>query len=58
MEKPIDLAVRAHVRHAHTQYDRLLAQSWERSDARAAVTDLVEEVMNRWHGNAAAVDGK
>jgi len=54
----IDLAVRAHVRHAYTQYDRLLAQGWERSDARAAVADLVEEVIYRWRGDAAAVDGK
>jgi hypothetical protein len=54
----IDLAVRAHVRHAHTQYDRLLAQGCERSDAREAVADLVEEVIHRWRGDAAVVDGK
>jgi len=47
----IDLAVRAHVRHAHTQYDRLLEQGWERSDARAAVADLIDEVMHQWMGS-------
>jgi hypothetical protein len=44
----IDLAVKAHVRHAHTEYDRLLSRGWERSEARSAVSDRVAEVMERW----------
>ena len=44
----IDLAVKAHVRHTHSEYDRLLSRSWERSEARSAVSDRVAEVMERW----------
>jgi hypothetical protein len=33
----VDLAVRAHVRHSHTEYDRLLGRGEDRGDARAAV---------------------
>ena len=44
----INLAVKAHVRHAHTRYDRLLAQGRERSEARADVADKVAEVLRLW----------
>lgn len=44
----IDLAVKAHVRHAHTDYDQLLSRGWERTEARSAVLDRVAEVMERW----------
>lgn len=44
----IDLAVRAHIRHAHTRYDRLLAQGWERDEARAATATDVDRVVERW----------
>jgi hypothetical protein len=44
----IDLAVKAHVRHAHTEYDRLLSQGWERSEARSAVSERVAEIMEQW----------
>jgi hypothetical protein len=44
----IDLAVKAHVRHAHTEYDRLMSRGWERSEARSAVLDRVAEIMERW----------
>jgi hypothetical protein len=44
----MELAVRAHVRHRHTPYDRLLAQGLDRADARAAVRDAVDEVVDRW----------
>jgi hypothetical protein len=47
-ELAIDLAVKAHVRHAHTDYDRLLARGFERSDARAEVAFTVGKVMDRW----------
>jgi len=46
----IELAVKAHVRHLHTRYGRLLAQGWDRHDARTAVADQVAEVMDRWRG--------
>jgi hypothetical protein len=44
----VDLAVRAHVRHTHSEYDRLLANGVERLDARSAVADDVATVMERW----------
>ena len=49
-ESAIELAVKAHVRHAHTEYDQLLARGWERDEARATVAAAVEEVMDRWCG--------
>lgn len=44
----IDLAVKAHVRHTHTEYDRLLSRGWERSEGRSAVVDTVVKIMERW----------
>jgi hypothetical protein len=44
----IDLAVKAHVRHAHTEYDRLLSRGWERTEARSAVLSKVTELVERW----------
>jgi hypothetical protein len=44
----IDLAVKAHIRHAHSEYDRLLSRGWERSEARSAVSERVAEIMERW----------
>jgi hypothetical protein len=44
----IDLAVAAHVRHCHTTYDELLAQGWERRDARDAVREEVQAVLEEW----------
>lgn len=44
----IALAVRAHIRHAHTRYDRLRNGGVERGDARAAVAATVNEVEARW----------
>jgi hypothetical protein len=44
----IELAVRAHVRHSHTEYDRLLGRGWDRGDARAAVAAKVEQMLECW----------
>lgn len=46
----VTLAVRAHVRHAHTSYDELLAQGVDRADARARMHDRVRDVLARWGG--------
>ncbi len=51
----IDLAVRAHVRHAHTSYDSLLSKGWDRTGARTEVSDTVREVLRRW-GQASQAD--
>jgi hypothetical protein len=47
-EQAVRLAVIAHIRHNETNYDELLGKGWERSDARIAVADRVDEVLNRW----------
>jgi hypothetical protein len=44
----IELAVKAHVRHTHTEYDRLLSKGWERTEARSAVALKVLDVLERW----------
>jgi hypothetical protein len=46
--KAVDLAVRAHVRHTHSDYDRLLANGLERLEARSAVADQVAMLMQCW----------
>lgn len=46
----IDLAVRAYIRHRHTEYDRLLGKGSERERARAAVRSEIETVLARWRG--------
>lgn len=44
----IDLAVRAHIRHAHTRYDEYLMAGRDRGSARAEVEGEVEEVLDTW----------
>ena len=42
------LATIAHVRHVHTDYDRLLAEGYDRDSARFFVLDAINEVLTRW----------
>ena len=44
----LDLAVRAHIRHVHTGYDKFLSKGWERTEARQAVAKQLEHVLTRW----------
>jgi hypothetical protein len=44
----VRLAVIAHVRHTHTNYDRLLNQLRDRRAARDDVRDHVDAVLNQW----------
>jgi hypothetical protein len=44
----VHLAVQAHVRHARTDYDRLLMQTGDRQQARAAVYERVARVLHDW----------
>ena len=44
----IHLAVRAHIRHHHTSYDRLMSGGADRADARLLVTARIEETTRRW----------
>jgi hypothetical protein len=48
----VELAVRAHIRHAHTRYDALLQGGVERHEARAAVAAKVEEVLRDWRAGS------
>ncbi len=44
----VRLAVIAHIRHAETPYDMLLAQGYERWEARAQVAEQVEQILAAW----------
>lgn len=46
--KAVQLAVVAHIRHAHTKYDKLLMEGAERLDARAIVREDIDRVLARW----------
>jgi hypothetical protein len=54
-EHALRLAVIASIRHNHTHYDKLLMQGLERSEARWAVQDKIEEVLSSWE-NPQATD--
>jgi len=47
-EEAINLAVRAHIRHAMTDYDELLSKGFDRYDARALVEENVLEIIAKW----------
>src|SRR2546425_1692883 len=49
-EDAVQLAVAAHVRHAETGYDALLARGIERWEARDHVWQDVDRVLRRWRG--------
>ena len=44
----VTLAVRAHIRHAHTEYDRLRDEGGNKRDSRSVVRESVDEVAARW----------
>jgi hypothetical protein len=46
----IDLEVRAHIRHHHTNYDELMASGVERLDARSRVQADVDLTLAKWRG--------
>jgi hypothetical protein len=41
-------AFRAHIRHHHTSYDRLMSSGTDRPDARLLVAARIEETTRRW----------
>lgn len=47
-EKAVDFAVRAHVRHAETDYDQLLSAGGDRLEAREHVRPAVSAVLAQW----------
>jgi hypothetical protein len=44
----IQRAVIAHIRHAETRYDDLLAKGLARGEARSRVEENVDEILDRW----------
>ncbi len=42
------LATVAHIRHQHTDYDRLLAEDYDRDAARFFVVDEINRVLTSW----------
>lgn len=42
------LATVAHVRHAHTDYEKLLEEGYDRDSARFFVIDQVNATLTRW----------
>jgi len=44
----IELAVKAHVRHKHTHYDQHLSNGWERTEARSAITEKLNQIVREW----------
>jgi len=47
-EQAVRLAVAAHVRHARTDYDALLAAGHDRHEARSRIRPRVDEVLAQW----------
>lgn len=50
-EEAVRLAVTAHIRHAETPYDALLARGEERLSARARVDKAVRRVLRQWEAD-------
>lgn len=50
-EEAIGLAVKAHVRHRETDYDSLLAQGWDRLEARREVAGGVQDLLDGWRSD-------
>jgi hypothetical protein len=53
-EGALRLAVIASIRHKHTHYDKLLMRGLDRSEARVAVEDKIEEVLSSWENPEAS----
>ncbi|KAK3175734.1 hypothetical protein K4F52_010033 [Lecanicillium sp. MT-2017a] len=52
IESKVRLAVGAHIRHTHTDYDKLIRQKGGgREAARKEVQGDVKELLNKWQGN-------
>jgi hypothetical protein len=47
-EAAVQLAVIAHIRHAETEYDELLAGGYDRREARAEIQGAVDRVLQQW----------
>lgn len=49
-DRAVRLAVVAHVRHTHTNYDSLLMAGCDREEARRRIAPAVDDVLEKWSG--------
>lgn len=52
------LALGSHVRHSHTDYERLLAEGYDRDAARFFVLEKTDAVLSRWGCQRSVADGE
>lgn len=52
IEQKAKMAVVAHIRHCHTDYDKQLRQGGGRWEVRDEIRDQVNEILDSWRGNA------
>lgn len=57
LDDKVKLAVRAHIRHQHTEYEQLLRQGTSREEARRQVWSKLNEVARLWGGRPAKSAG-
>lgn len=57
LDDKVKLAVRAHIRHQHTEYEQLLRQGTNREKARLQVFSKLNEVARLWGGRPAKSTG-
>ena len=50
----IELAVKAHIRHVHTEYDKLLSRGHERYEARDMVSSELLSTLEKWRQSGEA----
>lgn len=57
LDDKVKLAVRAHIRHEHTEYEQLLRQGKSREEARRQVWSKLNEIARLWGGQPAKSAG-
>lgn len=58
VQRKVHLAVRAHIRHCETDYDKLLRNGVAREDARQRIEAKIQEVCRAWGGGSQSKHGK
>ncbi|KAL2263921.1 hypothetical protein VTK26DRAFT_4302 [Humicola hyalothermophila] len=53
LHERVRLAVRAHIRHVHTDYDKKLRQGVSREEARAQIWERLNNIAKEWGGRPA-----
>lgn len=48
LPRKVLFAVIAHIRHKHTEYDRLLKKGLDRDDARKAIHKKMQNILGKW----------